>query len=100
MAERVPEAPSELAVAGPAAPEATTAEVRAWARSAGLDVPDRGRLRPEVWAAYRDAQAAGGRPVSGAQGLTAPGRPPRVLHPRVRAGDPSSRRRRRADRRA
>ena len=33
--------------------EPTTAEVRAWARRAGLDVPDRGRLRPEIWAAYR-----------------------------------------------
>lgn len=37
-------------------PETTTAEVRAWARTAGIDVPDRGRLRPEVWAAYRTAQ--------------------------------------------
>ncbi len=26
----------------------TTAEVRAWARAAGLDVPDRGRLRPDI----------------------------------------------------
>jgi hypothetical protein len=34
--------------------------VRAWARSAGLDVPDRGRLRPEVWAAYREAHASSG----------------------------------------
>ncbi len=41
-----------------AAPEPTTAEVRAWARTAGLAVPDRGRLRPEVWAAYRDAHRA------------------------------------------
>jgi hypothetical protein len=29
--------------------------VRAWARSAGLDVPDRGRLRPEIWSAWRTA---------------------------------------------
>ncbi len=36
-------------------PEPTTAEVRAWARLAGLDVPDRGRLRPEIWDAYRQA---------------------------------------------
>ncbi|MCB0931419.1 MAG: Lsr2 family protein [Mycobacterium sp.] len=30
----------------------TTAEVRAWARSAGLSVPDRGKLRPEIWKAW------------------------------------------------
>ncbi|EUA85022.1 lsr2 family protein [Mycobacteroides abscessus subsp. bolletii 103] len=30
----------------PAAPTPSTAEVRAWARSTGLPVPDRGRLRP------------------------------------------------------
>lgn len=51
---RIPGAESELGDAGPA-PEPTTAQVRAWARSTGLDVPDRGRLRPEVWAAYRSA---------------------------------------------
>lgn len=39
----------------PAAPEPTTGEVRAWARSAGLAVPDRGRLRPEIWAAWHAA---------------------------------------------
>jgi hypothetical protein len=36
--------------------EPTTAEVRAWAVAAGLAVSDRGRLRPEVWTAYRAAQ--------------------------------------------
>ncbi|GAA4472000.1 hypothetical protein GCM10023094_03580 [Rhodococcus olei] len=36
--------------------EPSTAEVRAWARGAGIDVPDRGRLRPEVWAAWRSAR--------------------------------------------
>jgi hypothetical protein len=42
-----------LPSAGPVAPPPpTTAEVRAWARGVGLDVPDRGRLRPDVWAAY------------------------------------------------
>jgi hypothetical protein len=41
----------------PSAPEPTTAELRAWARAAGLTVPDRGRLRPEVWQAWRDANA-------------------------------------------
>lgn len=35
--------------------EPTTAEVRAWARGAGFDVPDKGRLRPEIWSAYREA---------------------------------------------
>jgi hypothetical protein len=47
----------ELPAAGPApAPELTTAQVRAWAREHGYDVPDRGRLRPEVWDAYRAAE--------------------------------------------
>ena len=40
----------------PAAPEPTTAEVRAWARQHGLDVPDRGKLRPEIWNAWRHRQ--------------------------------------------
>jgi hypothetical protein len=35
--------------------EPSTAQVRAWARAAGLDVPDRGRLRPEIWQAWRAA---------------------------------------------
>jgi ERCC4-type nuclease len=42
-----------------AATEPSTAEVRAWARGAGLDVPDRGRLRPEVWAAWHNARVSG-----------------------------------------
>lgn len=33
--------------------EPTTADVRRWALDHGLDVSDRGRLRPEIWAAYR-----------------------------------------------
>ena len=41
----------------PVGPDATTNEVRSWARAAGLRVPDRGRLRPEVWQAWRDAHA-------------------------------------------
>ncbi|MGQ0846221.1 MAG: ERCC4 domain-containing protein [Sporichthyaceae bacterium] len=40
----------------PLAPAPGTAELRAWARSAGLDVPDRGRLRPEILQAWRAAQ--------------------------------------------
>jgi hypothetical protein len=43
---------------GPAVPP-SVAEVRAWARSAGLSVPDRGRLRPEVFAAWAAAHPEG-----------------------------------------
>lgn len=39
----------------PAAPEPSTAEIRAWARGIGLPVPDRGRLRPEIRQAWHDA---------------------------------------------
>ena len=39
----------------PAPPPPSTGEVRAWARANGLAVPDRGRLRPEVHQAWRDA---------------------------------------------
>jgi hypothetical protein len=35
----------------PPGPEPSTAKVRAWTHSIGLSVPDRGRLRPEVWQA-------------------------------------------------
>jgi hypothetical protein len=49
---------SEVTDAGPA-PEPSTAEVRVWARQAGVTVPDRGRLRPEVWTAFREAQLRG-----------------------------------------
>jgi hypothetical protein len=45
-------AEKELA-AQPSGP--STAEVRAWARSTGLKVPDKGRLRPEIWQAWREA---------------------------------------------
>jgi hypothetical protein len=40
----------------------STAEVRLWARANGLDVPDRGRLRPEVVEAWRQAHEASFRP--------------------------------------
>ncbi len=47
-----------LPPAGPLpAPEPTTAEVRAWARAQGLPVPDRGRLRPEIWHAFQAARS-------------------------------------------
>jgi hypothetical protein len=41
----------------PAAPGPTTADVRSWARAAGIEVPPKGRLRPEVWDAWRAANA-------------------------------------------
>src|SRR6266705_57279 len=47
-------AATELAAA-PGPPEPSTAEVLAWARATGLAVPVRGKLRPEVWAAWRAA---------------------------------------------
>ena len=37
------------------APGPSTADVRAWARHNGIEVPDRGRLRPDVWNAYTRA---------------------------------------------
>jgi hypothetical protein len=43
----------------PPAPEPSTAEVRAWARANGLTVPRAGRLRPEIWAAFRAAPGPG-----------------------------------------
>jgi ERCC4 domain/Lsr2 len=36
----------------------TAADVRAWARDSGLAVSDRGRLAPDVWAAYARAHPA------------------------------------------
>jgi len=48
-----------LPAAGPLAPAPpSTAEVRAWARLTGLEVSDRGRLRPEIWEAYRTTHGA------------------------------------------
>lgn len=47
---------ADLVVAGPApCAEPSMAEVRAWAVTAGPPVSDRGRLRPEIWEAYRSA---------------------------------------------
>ncbi len=54
--ERVVVAPGELDDAPPA-PGPSTAEVRAWARSNGITVPDRGRLRPEVLQAWLAAHS-------------------------------------------
>jgi len=50
-------AANELARA-PQAPEPSTAEVRAWARDSNITVPGRGKLRPEIWDAWRAAQQA------------------------------------------
>ncbi|WP_327359729.1 ERCC4 domain-containing protein [Streptomyces sp. NBC_01304] len=47
--------------------EPTTAELRAWAREHGLDVPDRGRLRPDIrqaWHAARQTRGHGLRDIS------------------------------------
>jgi len=41
--------------AGPAAPEPSSAELREWARANGLTVSDRGRIRPHVLQAWKDA---------------------------------------------
>ncbi|WP_436501754.1 ERCC4 domain-containing protein [Actinokineospora sp. HUAS TT18] len=41
--------------AAPTAPDPTTAELRAWARTQGITVPDRGRLRPDILHAWRTA---------------------------------------------
>ena len=47
---------AELPSAGDVPPaEPTTADVRRWAVANGHAVADRGRLRPEIWDAYRDA---------------------------------------------
>jgi ERCC4 domain len=42
----------------PTAPGPSTSEVRAWARGQGMTVPDRGRLRPEVFEAWQAAHAS------------------------------------------
>jgi hypothetical protein len=55
--DRVGAVDPELDLA-PEAPQPSTAEVRAWARLEGLPVPDRGRLRPEVWKAWHTAHEA------------------------------------------
>jgi hypothetical protein len=39
----------------PSQPAPSTGDVRAWARARGLPVSDRGRLRPEIHQAWRDA---------------------------------------------
>src|SRR5207248_1840888 len=45
--------------AAPDAPAPSTADVRAWARTTGLTVPDREKLRPEIWDARQAAHHGG-----------------------------------------
>lgn len=49
----------------PAVLSASTMEIRVWARLNGIDVPDRGRLRPDVIQAWYDAHPAGTIPEAG-----------------------------------
>jgi hypothetical protein len=58
----------EHPTSAPPAPEPSTAEVRAWARSTGIDVTDRGRLRPEILQAWRDANRAQARELADQRG--------------------------------
>jgi ERCC4 domain len=46
-------------VTAPDAPPPSTAEVRFWARTIGIEVPDRGRLAPHIWHAWREAHLDG-----------------------------------------
>ncbi|MGV9567091.1 Lsr2 family DNA-binding protein [Streptomyces sp. NPDC003480] len=49
----------------PATGVVSVAEVRAWAREHGMDVPPRGRLRAEIWNAWHTTHpATGGHPTS------------------------------------
>ncbi|MGW4479845.1 ERCC4 domain-containing protein [Rhodococcus triatomae] len=57
-AERILQPPNtgvEKRQPAPPGAEPTTAQIRAWAREQGFDVPDRGRLRPEIRDAWRSA---------------------------------------------
>jgi hypothetical protein len=57
--ERAAPAMAAPAPAHPSKPAAVSAaEVRAWAKENGLDVPARGRLRPQIWDQYRAAHLA------------------------------------------
>ena len=54
-AQLVTATPDQILLKAPDRPEPTVAEVRSWARNAGLDVSDRGRLRPDIWDAWKRA---------------------------------------------
>ena len=47
--------PDRTAVPASSSPKPTAAQVRAWAQDQGISVPARGRLRIEIWNAYRAA---------------------------------------------
>jgi hypothetical protein len=49
-------ADQDQASGAPQAPSPTARELRAWARANGIEVPERGRLRPEIQAAWRQAR--------------------------------------------
>jgi hypothetical protein len=55
VTQRISPVRVDIAILADATSEPSTAQVRAWARDAGLSVPDRGKLRPEIWTAWRDA---------------------------------------------
>jgi hypothetical protein len=52
------DAPATTPVTEPGATSPSSAQVRAWARSTGLAVADRGRLPPDIWQAWHDAHWA------------------------------------------
>jgi hypothetical protein len=52
----------------------STADIRSWARSQGIDVPDRGRLNAAVVDAWTAAQSGDAPPAAPAAGAAAPGR--------------------------
>ncbi len=55
VAQPLTATPDPLLLSAPYRPDPTVGEVRSWARNAGLEVPDRGRLRPEIWDAWNRA---------------------------------------------
>jgi len=61
MVEPRPPLPAPMS-AGPRKPgrmaPVSASQVRAWAREHGIDVADRGRLRPEIWEQYHAAHPA------------------------------------------
>ncbi len=59
----VPQAPAVVVPDGPPAP----AEVRAWARAQGLDVPDRGRIPASVRRAWEDRRSSEPEPPGAAE---------------------------------
>jgi hypothetical protein len=50
--------------AAPTRSQPSTRQIRVWARLNGIDVPDRGRLRPEVIRAWHDAHPSPTTPES------------------------------------